>query len=128
MVEQLGIEGKGVSTPRISGIDEEDTEEDVPLEGEDITRYRGVIARCNYLAVDRPDCLFAIKEGCREMSKPTTGFLRLFRRIGQNLKMHPRFVWKHAMQGKTDEITVRTDADSAGCRRSHKSTSGGSIS
>ena len=128
MVEQLGIEDKGVSTPGESGIDAEDTEEDVPLEGEDITRYRGVIARCNCLAADRPDCVFAIKEGCREMSKPTTGSLRRLRRIGRYLKMHPRLVWKYEMQGKIDEITIRTDADWAGCRRSRKSTSGGSIS
>ena len=32
------------------------------------------------------------------------------------------------MQGKIDKITVRIDADWAGCRRSRKSTSGGSIS
>jgi hypothetical protein len=55
VAEQLGIDDKGVSTPGVSGIDEEDTEEDVPLEGEGITRFRGVIARCNYLAADRPD-------------------------------------------------------------------------
>ena len=65
MVEQLIIDDKGVSTPGVSGIDEEDTEEDAPLEGEDITRYRGVIARCNYLAADRPDGASAVKEGSR---------------------------------------------------------------
>ena len=73
VVEQLGIEDKGLSTPGVSGIDEEDTEEAVPLEREDITRYRGVTTRCNYLAADRLDCVFAIKEGCREMRKSTTG-------------------------------------------------------
>ena len=41
VVEQLGIEDKGVSTPGVSGIDEEDTEEDVPLEGEDILKDQG---------------------------------------------------------------------------------------
>ena len=66
VVEQLGIEDKGVNTPGIPGIDEEVIEDDVPLEGEDITRHRGTIARCNYLAADRPDCVSAIKEGCRE--------------------------------------------------------------
>ncbi len=79
---QRGLEGdSGVATPGVSGADEEDNDDDVPLVGEDITRYRGVIARCNYLGADRPDALFAIKEGCREMSKPTTGSLRRLRRI-----------------------------------------------
>ena len=89
VVEQLGIEDRGVGTPGVSGVDEEDTEEDVPLEGEDITRYRGVTARCNYPAADRPDCVFTIKDECREMSKPTTGSLKRLRRIGRDLKMHP---------------------------------------
>ena len=28
---------------------------DVPLVGDDITKYRGIIAGCNYLGTDRPD-------------------------------------------------------------------------
>ena len=128
VVEQLGIEDKGVSTPGVLGIREEDEEGDVPLVGEDITRYRGVIACCNYMAADRPDCVFAIKEGSRKMSKPTTGSIRRLRCIGRYLEMHPGLVWKYALQGEVNEITVRTDADWAGCRRARKSTSGGSIS
>ena len=53
-------------TPGVSGGDEDDNDEDTALIGEDVTRFRGVIARCNYLSTDRPDCLFAVKEGCRE--------------------------------------------------------------
>ena len=88
VVEQLGIGDKGVSAPGLSGIEEEDEEGDVLLVVEDITRYRGVIARCNYMAADRLDCIFAIKEGCREMSKPTTGSFRRLLRICRYLKMH----------------------------------------
>ena len=49
-------------------------------------------------------------------------------RIGRYLKNHPRLVWKFPMQSAQPEVTVRTDADWAGCRRARKSTSGGSIS
>ena len=46
VVEQLGLaEEKGCATPGISGTEEEDNDEDFPLVGEDVTRYRGVIAR-----------------------------------------------------------------------------------
>ena len=62
------------------------------------------------------------------MSKPTTGSLRRLRRIGRYLKKFPRLIWKYDMQNEMNEITVRTDADWAGCRRSRKSTSGGTIS
>ena len=50
------------------------------------------------------------------------------RRIGKHFKQNPRFIWKYNMQVYIDELTVRTDADWAGCRRSRKSPSGGSIS
>ena len=94
IVEQLGLQDdKGIGTPGpTTSAEEDDQEDDVPLVGADITSYRGVIARCNYMGSDRPDCLFAIKEGCREMSAPTTGSLRRLRRIGRYLKAHPRLV------------------------------------
>ena len=67
VVEQLGLkDDKGIGTPGLSGADKDDNEQDVPLTGADITSYRGVIARCNYLGSDRPDCSFAIKEGCNK--------------------------------------------------------------
>ena len=126
VVEQLGLtDEKGGTTPGISGTEEEDNEDDVPLEGEDITRYRGVIARCNYMAAERPDCIFAIKEGSREMSKITTGLLRRLRRISMYLKQDPSLIWKYDMQEYIDDLTVRTDAVWAGFRRCRKSTSGG---
>ena len=55
VVEQFGIEHKGVSTLRVSGIEDQNEEGDVSLVGEDITRFRRVIARCNYMAADKPD-------------------------------------------------------------------------
>ena len=99
VIEQLGLsDDKGIGTPGLSGADEEDYEDDGPLVGEDVTRFRGVVARCNYLAADRPDCVFAVKECCREMSAPTTGSLRRLRRIGRYLKLHPRLMWKYELQ------------------------------
>ena len=101
VVEQLGLkEDKGIGTPGLSGADEDDNDQDTPLKGADITSYRGVIARCNYLGSDRPDCSFAIKEGCREMSAPTTGSLRRLMRIGRYLKSHPRLVWRYDMRAQ----------------------------
>ena len=55
VVEQLGLTSdRACVTPGVSGTDEEDDEGDVPLEGEDVTRYRGVIACCNHMAADTP--------------------------------------------------------------------------
>ena len=100
---------------------------DTPLVGQDITRYRAVTARCNYLGADRPDFVFAIKEACREMSSPTTGSIRRLKRIGRYLKSHPRLIWHYELQALTNVLNVFSDADWAGCRRTRKSTSGGTV-
>ena len=85
IVEQLELEKeRGLGAPGPTNSAEEDDEEgDIPLTGEAITGYRAIVARCNYLASDRPDCMFAIKEGCREMSAPITGSLRRLLRTGR---------------------------------------------
>ena len=62
----------GLGTPGLSDADADDNDDDVLLTGADITSSRGVIARCKYFGTDRPDSSFAIKEGCREASFPTT--------------------------------------------------------
>ena len=49
---------------------EEDSE---PLEGLQAREYRGIAARANYLAADRADIQYAVKEICRGMATPTRG-------------------------------------------------------
>ena len=115
------------ATPGIDGQEEEDGEQDQDIVGADATRFRGVAARCNYLAFDRPDIQFATKEICREMSRPTTGSLRRLKRLGQYLRGKPRLVWNYEMQSGTQTLDVYTDSNWAGCRVSRKSTSGGVI-
>ena len=128
IVEQLGVtDSRTLSTPGVDGEAEEDNDEDVDITGQDATRFRGVAARCNYLAMDRPDIQFATKEVCREMSSPTTGSYRRLKRIGQYLKRRPRMVWKYKMQGARQVIDIYSDSDWAGCRKARKSSSGGAI-
>ena len=58
IIERLGVsEMRSAATPGIDGIDEVDREDDVEITGPDATRFRGVAARCKYLAFDRPDIL-----------------------------------------------------------------------
>ena len=128
VVEQLGVgELRAAATPGIDGPEEIDQDDDEDITGADVTRFRGVAARCNYLAFDRPDIQFATKEICREMSKPTTGSLRRLKRLGQYLKGRPRLVWNFDMQEEKGTIDVFSDSDWAGCRKSRKSTSGWTI-
>ena len=56
------------------------------------TRFRGLAARANYLAADRPDIIFAAKEICRFMAHPTDLALTALKRLGRYLKARPRIV------------------------------------
>ena len=128
IVKELNLrDAKGVKTP---GEDEKPwmAEEDAgPLTGRDATSYRALSARANYLALDRTDIQYAVKEICRGMSAPTKGDLRKLRRLGRYLIEHPRVVIKYRTQGKVGELQGYSDSDWAGCRRTAKSTSGGAI-
>ena len=44
------------------------TKEEEELGAEAATLYRGIAARANYLAIDRPDIQYAVKEVCRGMA------------------------------------------------------------
>ena len=90
IIEQLGVsESRTLSTPGVDGEAEEDSIEDIAISGADGTRFRGVAARCNYLAMDRPDIQFATNEVCREMSSPTIGSYRRLKIILFNRPVPP---------------------------------------
>ena len=69
----IGCESKGLNAPAIKeevrdGFDED--RDDPRLDQACGRRYRGVVARANYLSLDRIDLQFASKEACRQMSDP----------------------------------------------------------
>ena len=67
----------GVGLSLYGGNGQQAQPDDRPFDEElrtgDVRAYRGLAARCNCLGPDRHDALYAIKEGCRDMSRPTTG-------------------------------------------------------
>ena len=69
-----------------------------------VTMYRAICARINYLALDRPDIQFAAKEASRKMSAPQAGDWRLVKRIGRYLKWKPRLAQLYAWQEWPDKI------------------------
>ena len=105
--------------------DQED--EDPLMEPADATRYRAVAARLNYLAVDRVDIQYAVKEAARNMSAPKDRDWTALGKIGRYLKFRPRLVVKFPWQAQQDKVVTFTDSDWAGCVKSAKSTSGGIV-
>ena len=123
LIEDLQIE-KGLAT---SGLVEDEDKDDRELSEADSTRYRSLTARANYLATDRPDISFSVKQLCRMMSKPTASSWTKLIRVVKYLHRNPRLVLKYEMQEKPIELDVFSDANWAGCKATRQSTSGGVI-
>ena len=126
VVSGLGLEqAKGAVTPGEDSRGWNEEEEDKKLEAGEAREYRGLAARSNYLALDRPDIQYSTKEVCRGMSSPSEADKRRLRRLGRFLVERPRVVSEFRWQGRMEEVSGYSDSDWAGCRRTAKSTSGG---
>jgi hypothetical protein len=101
-------------------------EEDKTLPERLHTAFRGAAARGNYLAADRMDAMFACKEICRWMSKPSEHSWLALKRVCRFFAGRPRLVYKYPQQS-VEEVDVYTDTDWAGCPKTRKSTSGGCV-
>jgi len=127
LVRELELEGNRVKS-EVPGekvtYSEEDEEELPPAE---IKKYQALVARANYLAQDRSDIQYAVKELARSMSCPTRGSWRALVKLGKYLKTHTRCSYLYKYQDLPKELTIWTDTDYAGCKRTRKSTSGGVV-
>ena len=128
IVQELGLaDARPVSTPGESeSRDDEDGKSQLLSESE-ASKFRGLAARANYLAADRTDLMYSVKEICRAMANPTMGSWLKLKRLGRYLKENGRMTTKYEWQGKETQITGYSDSDWAGCRVTGKSTSGGVI-
>ena len=70
------------------------------MQGEELTRYRSVAARANFIAQDRPDIRFAVKELSRDMSNPTRASWRKMKKLARYLRGQPRVVQKIPIHGQ----------------------------
>eukprot|EP00435_Cladocopium_sp_Y103_P060831 s663_g22.t1 len=124
IINELGlVSAKTVSSPGVSVKDADDS----ALSVEDCKRYRGLVMRCNYLALDRPDLCYAAKELARAMQSPTRSSWNGLKRMGRYLAGKPRLIWKYYDQEEQSSLRIHTDSDDAGCSSSRKSTSCGAL-
>ena len=133
MLEQLGLtQAKPLGTPGVEETtDKKDGGTEVSkspiLSNEKASLYRAITARGNYVAQDRPDIQYAVKELCRRMSDPDEASWDKLVRLGRYLRGRPRAVSRFEWQTCPRTQDVFSDANWAGCRSSRKSTSGGAI-
>ena len=128
IIEQLDLtNAKGVSSPGTDEPSADIEEEPEPLETEQASAFRAIAASCNYLAADRPDIMYAVKELCREMSNPNSRSMARLKRVGRYLVAKPRQIWRYDWQAPVYTVDINTDANWCGCKVGRKSTSGGTI-
>ncbi len=100
-------------------------DEDPPLGPAEASTFRALAARANYLAQDRPDIQFAVKEIARRMATPVGRDWSLFKRLARYLLGAPRAVSHFYWQDEQRQFDVFVDSDWAGCKTTARSTSGG---
>ena len=95
---------------------------------DETSRFRGLVARVNYLSLDRPDLQFAAKTASQHMAQPKVCDWAKIKRIARHLVKASRAVQNSfACQGKPTQITTYVDSDWAGNKITRKSTSGGAV-
>ena len=87
--------------------------------------FRALAARGNYLAQDRSDIGFAVKELSRRMSEPTEADWEALKKLGRYLVDKSRCIIRFPYQDEVKVLTTWSDTDFAGCKRTRRSTSGG---
>ena len=95
--------------------------------GKELTRFRSVAARINYVAQDRVDLKIAAMKVCKCMSSPMTSDWKLVERIARYLKYRPIVRCVYRWQDECLKINAFSDSDWAGDRVSRRSTTGGCL-
>ena len=112
-----------MSTPTVP---ESSEEANLRLSSLDMTnyeasRFRGLVARGNYLSLDRPDLQFMAKTASQHMAQPKVCDWGKIKRIARYL------VKASCVAGKPTQIKTYVDSGRAGNKITRKSTSGGAM-
>ena len=81
----------------------------------------------NFLGQEGPDLQSPAKEVCHDMSLPTVASLARLIRLARYLVTRKAVIVQYGWQDEGKLVTLYTDSDWAGCRRTRKSTSGGAV-
>jgi hypothetical protein len=125
-LEHFGF-GEDTKVAGTNGDKEEKDEEweSESLNKEEAKKFRGVVARLNYLSGDCPDLQFGVKQCSREMANPTWGSWKSVKKVARYLVGRKRLVWQFKWQDYVGRAEVASDSDWGGNVKDRKSTSGG---
>ena len=127
IIRDLGlVQSKPVSTPGVPMHDRQvEADDDEKLGPREATQHRAMVARANYLAQDRTDIQYTVKELSRKFAEPCKADHKALKRLGRYLIGRERVRTLYRWQSAVKEVTCYVDTDYAGCVRTRKSTSAG---
>ena len=102
------LQTAGAATP---GVKDDDVNGEQPLKEEMQRKIRRWATLLNYMALDRADIAYAVKECARRMSDPVLSTERAIRRLGKYLRTNGRCRTWYAWQAMPDRLEVQTDSD-----------------
>ena len=106
-------------------LPKEEHDGDRELGAADKAMFMSVAAKLNYLAMDRVDLQFAVKELMRHMAAPTCSHLAGLKRVARYLVNTPRLACRFRWRSLGEHIDVFCDSNFAGCVTTRRSTVGG---
>jgi hypothetical protein len=129
ILEHFGLDESSKMLPKTGDKEDDKAEtEEVKMSAEEVTVFRGVAARANYMSADCPQVQYATKEVCRDMAAPTVRAHEKLKKLARYLAGCQETVFEYPWQDEgAARLMTFTDSDWAGCVRSRRSTSGGSI-
>ena len=117
---------KPLSSLGVKASEEDERSEDHMAE-EEARKFRRAVATLNYMCSDRVDLSFATKELARRMARPRRIDGEKLKRVLRYLQGAKRGVLLYRWQQVPCQLKVFTDSDWAGCVRTRRSTSGGTL-
>ena len=129
ILEELGLESesKSLGCPALGADKMDELGDENEMLKEDVTSFRSVAARSNYLGMDRLDIQYGVKELCASMSMSTQRSWRQLKQLERYLVGKADMTWEYKAGARTAMIDVYVDSDWAGDRQQRKSTSGGLV-
>ena len=115
---------KGAVTPAVTGGNNF-AHGEVRLNEEDAKKFKTAVGTLMYLAPDRPDCQFAIRELTKNLKEPTVADMQAAVRLVRYLIHTEGYGIKFEADESPEYLDCFSDTDWGNCKRTRKSTACG---
>jgi histone deacetylase 1/2 len=123
LLKKVGMTNCKAVTSPMSSSEKLTAHDGIPLQIEDITKYRSVVGALQYLTMTRPDISYSVNKVCQYLHAPTSVHWMAVKRIIRYLK-HTMHLGMNIRRSQSLLVSAFSDADWAGCPDDRCSTGG----